>query len=99
MTGRVPFVLIIACCPGGGEKSLLQDTWVTRLVEGGDAELLVRILLDNAQGIFVGVERRHKNQRYVDFMGSIEVLNLAHSQIQECHVILDFESGFGSSHA
>lgn len=98
MTGRIPFILIIAGCRGGGEKSLLQDTRVTRLVEGGNTELLVRILLDDPQGIFVCVERRHKDQRNVDFVGGVEVLNLAHSQIQEGHVILDFESGFGSGH-
>ena len=56
VAGRVPFVLILASCLGGREKSFLQDTRVARLIEGGDAELLVRILLDDAQGIFVCVE-------------------------------------------
>ena len=69
------------------------------MIEGGDTKLLVRILLDDPQGIFVCVERCHKDQRNVDFMGSVEVFNLAHSQIQEGHVILDFESGFSSGHA
>jgi hypothetical protein len=46
----------------------------------------------------VCVERRHKDQRNVDFMGGIEVLNLAHGQVQESHVILDLESGFSSGH-
>ena len=99
VAGRVPFVLIVTSCLGGGEKSLLQDTWVARLIEGSDAELLVRILLDDAQGIFVCVERRHQDQRNVDLMSGIEVLDLANSQVQESHVILDFESGFGSGHA
>lgn len=68
------------------------------MIEGSDAELLVRVLLDDPQGIFVCVERGHKDQRNVDFMGGIEVLDLAYSQIQESHVILDFESGFSSGH-
>jgi len=48
VAGRIPFVLIVTGRFGGGEKSLLQDTRVARLIEGGDAELLVRILLDDA---------------------------------------------------
>ena len=99
MTRRVPIVLIITSCLGGGKKPFLQDTRIARLVEGGDAELLIRILLDDPQGIIVCVERRHKNQRNVDLMGGIEVLDLAHGQIQECHVIFDFESGLGSGHS
>ena len=68
------------------------------MIEGGDAELLICILLDDAQGILVCVEGCHKDQRNVDFVGGIEMLNLAHSQIQERHIVLDFESRFGSGH-
>ena len=32
-------------------------------------------------------------------MSGVEVFNLAHSQVQKGHIILDFESGFGSGHA
>lgn len=60
--------------------------------------MLVRILLDDSQSIFVCVEGCHKDQRNVDFMGSVEVLDLAHSKVQERHFIFDFESGFGSGH-
>ena len=47
VTGRVPLILIIRSCRGCGKKSLFQDTWITGLIEGGDAKLLVSILLDD----------------------------------------------------
>ena len=99
VTGRVPLVLIVRGRRGCGKKSFLQDTRVTRLIEGGDAELLICILLDDAQGVIVCVERGHEDERNVDMVGGVEVLNLAHGQIQERHVVLHFEGGFGSGHA
>ena len=98
MTGGVPLVLITRSCRWCGKKTLLQDTWITRLVEGGDTELLIRVFLDDAQCIVVSIERCHEDQRNVDFVGGVEVFNLTDGQVQERHVILDFKSGFSSGH-
>lgn len=60
--------------------------------------MLIRVLLDDAKGVLVGVERCHENQRNIDAVGGVEMLDLSDSKIEECHVILDLESTLGTSH-
>ena len=52
----VPVLLIIISPLRARRQSLLQDTWVSRLVEGRDSELLVGVFLDNTQGILTDSE-------------------------------------------
>ena len=56
VAGRVPVLLVVFRRAGAREEGLLVDTRVARLVEGRDAQLLVRILLDDAQRILMSVE-------------------------------------------
>ena len=56
VTGRVPMLLVLICTLGTGQEGLLEDAGVPRLVECRDANLLVGILLDDAQRVLVCVE-------------------------------------------
>ena len=56
VTGRVPVLLLILSSVRAWKEGLLEDAGVAGLVEGGDAQLLVRILFNDAEGIFVGVK-------------------------------------------
>lgn len=66
--------LVIVCCLRAGQKSFFQDSGVAALVEGDDAKLLVCILFDDTECIFVGVERSHKDKRNIDSMLGVEML-------------------------
>jgi len=45
MTRGVPVLLVVIGTMGAWEESLLEDSWISGLVEGSDAKLLVGILL------------------------------------------------------
>ena len=91
-------LLIIISPLRARQQSLLQDTWVSRLVEGRDSKLLVGVFLDNTHGILTGVERGHEDEGYIDLVGRVEVLDLADSEIEESHVVFDLQGTFGVSH-
>jgi hypothetical protein len=74
VAGRVPLRLIRGGTTGDGEERVLVDTGVSGLVEGEDLDVVVGILLDDALGVLVGVERVHENERHVDLVFLIEVL-------------------------
>lgn len=69
------------------------------MIEGGDAELLVCVFLDDAEGIVMGVEGRHEDERNIHAVGGVKMLNLTDCEIKEGHVVLDFESTLCTSHA
>ena len=94
----VPVLLIIIGPLRARQQSLLQDTWVSRLVEGRDSELLVGVFLDDTQGILMGIERGHEDEGYIDLVSRVEVLDLADSEIEESHVVFDLQGTFGASH-
>ena len=71
MTGRVPVLFVIICRLRRWEKRLLVDTWVPRLVECSDSELLICVLLDDAKCVLVCVERSHQNERDIDTVRSV----------------------------
>jgi len=99
VTRGVPVLLVVVGTMGAREKSLLEDTWVPRLVEGGDAKLLVGILLDDSDGIFVGVERSHEDHGNVHLISGVQMLDLADGQVKESHLILDLQSALRASHS
>jgi len=99
VTGWVPVLLVVVCTFWAREKGLLVDTRVTRLVEGGDANLLVSIFLDDTEGVFMGIERSHENEGNIGTMGSVEVLDLTNGEIEEGHIILYLESALCAGHA
>lgn len=98
VTRGVPVLLVIVDVLGARQECLLEDTGVSRLVEGGDTKLLVGILLDDAKGIVVGVERGHEDKGNIDAVGGVEMLDLSDGQVEEGHVVLDLESTLRSSH-
>ncbi len=98
VTRGVPVLLVIICGLGAWEEGLLIDTGVSRLVESGDTELLVSVLLDDTEGVLVGIEGRHQDKRDVNTAGSVEMFDLAHSEVEEGHVIFDFKRTLGTSH-
>ena len=56
VTRRVPVLLVIVGTTGAWEECLLKDSWVSRLVEGGDTKLLIGILFDDSESVLMGVE-------------------------------------------
>ena len=99
VTRRVPVLLVVIGTTGAREKSLLEDSGVPGLVEGGDAKLLVGIFLDDSEGILMGVERSHEDEGNVHLVSGVQMLDLADGQVEECHVILDLQSALRASHS
>jgi hypothetical protein len=99
VTGRVPVLLVVIGAFGAREKGFLVDTRVTRLVESGDADLLVGVFFDDTEGIVMGVERSHEDEGDIDTVGSVEVLDLTDGEIEEGHIVLYLESTLGAGHA
>ena len=99
VTRGIPVALVVVSAFRARKEGLLVDTGVTRLVERGNADLLVGVLLDDAEGVVVGVERGHENEGHVDSAGSVEVLDLSDGEIEEGHVVLDLEGTLRAGHA
>jgi hypothetical protein len=95
---RIPVRLVIASCFWTGEQGLLEDARIPRLIEGGDPELLICVLLYDPKRVLVRIKRRHEDERDIDTLGSVEVLDLADSKIEECHVVFDLECTLRTSH-
>ncbi|SRR5258707_4716378 len=98
MTRRIPVFLVIVSVVWTGEQGLLEDARIPRLIEGGDSKLLICVLLDNPKCILMRIERGHENERDVDALGSVKVLDLADSKIEECHVVFDLKCTFRTGH-
>ena len=71
VTRRIPVFLVVVGAFGAREESFLVDTRIARLVKSGDADLLVGVFLDNAEGIVVGVERGHEDERDIDTVSGV----------------------------
>jgi hypothetical protein len=95
----IPVGLVIIGTLGARKKGLFIDTRIAGLVEGGDAQLLVSIFLDDAKGVLMGIEGGHENEGNIDPAGGIEVLDLPDGEIEEGHVVLDFEGALSAGHA
>ena len=89
MARGVPVLLVVIGTMGAWEESLLEDSRISGLVEGGDTKLLVRILLDDSEGILMGVERSHEDEGNIHLVVGVQMLDLTDGQIEEGHVILD----------
>jgi hypothetical protein len=99
VTGRIPVFLVVIGTVGAREQSLLEDARVTRLIEGGDSELLVGVLLDDAERVLVCVKGCHEDEWDINALGGVKVLDLAHSEIEKSHVVFDFKRALGAGHA
>ena len=70
----VPLRLVRGRVPRYGEERFLVDTWVPRLVEGEDLDVMVCVLLNDALRVLVRVERIHEDERYIDAVHFVKVL-------------------------
>jgi hypothetical protein len=71
---RVPHGDVGVVVFGQGKERFFRDTGVAGLVEGEDLEGLGGVLVDDALGVGVGVERVHQDERNVDTVLVVEVL-------------------------
>ena len=95
----VPVGLVARGRSGAGEERLLVDTGVPRLLEGKDVDVVVLVLLDNTSSVLVGVERVHEDERNVDVVFRVEVLNLPDGKVEEGHVVTDLNNRLGTDAA
>jgi len=98
VTGGVPEPLVVVGAFWAREKGLLVDTGVARLVEGGDANLLIGVFFDDTEGIVMGIEGSHEDERDIDTVGGVEMLDLTDGEIEEGHVVLYLESALCAGH-
>ena len=98
VTRRVPVLLVIFSVLWTGEQGLLEDARITRLIEGSDSELLIGVFLDDAKRVLMRIERGHKDERDIDTLGGVEMLDLAHGKIEESHVVFDLKRALRTSH-
>lgn len=74
VTRRVPLLDGRAGRTRDGKKRFLVDTGMAALVEGGDADVVGSVLLNDATGLLVGIERVHEDEGHVHVMLLVEVL-------------------------
>lgn len=99
VSGRVPVRLVRVGVLGDGEERLLVDTGVAGLVEGEDGDVVVLVLLDDALGVLVGVERVHEDEGNVDVVLLVEVLNLTDREVEEGHALTNLNDRLGADTA
>jgi hypothetical protein len=96
VSGGVPVLEGRVEALGGGQERVLDDAGVARLVEGDDVDVVALVLLDNGLGVLVGVEGVHEDEGHVDVEAAVEVLDLAHGEIEEGHALTDLNDGLGT---
>lgn len=85
VSGRVP---VCFCALGffrTRQEGLLVYSGIPRLLKSENVDVMVLVFLDDPCGIFVGVERVHQDERDVDVVFRVEVLNVSpnfHSSTQ-----------------
>ena len=82
---------------GSGEKRVLENTGVLGLVEGHNVNVVTLVFLDDVGSVGVGVEGVHEDERHIDIICAVEVLNLSDRQIEEGHAVTDFDDGLGAN--
>jgi hypothetical protein len=99
VAGGVPLVYGRVVVLGDGEERVLVHSGVSRLVEGKDIDVVALVLLDDGSSVVICVERVHENERDVDVVGTVQVLNLSDGKIEEGHAVTDFNNGLGADAA
>ena len=87
VTRGVPLGLVVVEPLGAGRLGFLEEARVAALVEEVDLDLVGVVLVDDLNGILVGVEGVHQRQLYVGIELTVEMLNLLHGQIEEGAVL------------
>jgi len=98
VTRGIPVLLVIVSGLWTGEQGLFVDAWVPRLIKGDDLDLLIGILLNDTERVFMGIERGHKDKRNVDTLGGVAVLELVHGKVEESHAVFDLERALRPGH-
>lgn len=83
MAGRVPGVVVVAGALGERQQRVLVDAGEPALVECLDINRVALVLLDDRLGVGVGVEAVHEDERHVCLVRAVQVLDLAHHQVEE----------------
>jgi len=96
VTGRVETRVVRIGLLGDGQQGVLAHSRVLGLVEGEDVDVVVGVFLDDTVGIGGSVETRHQDERDVDVVGLVEVLDLPNTQVQEGQSIPDLDDRLGS---
>jgi hypothetical protein len=96
VTRRIPLVDRGLVVFGDGEERVLVNSWVSGLVEGKDVDVVSLVLLDNGGGVVICVERVHEDERDVDVVGAVKILDLSHGKVEEGHAITDLDNGLGT---
>lgn len=99
VSGRVPLVDGGVEALGDRQQRVLVDSGVSGLVEGTDVDVVALVLLDDGGSVVVGVERVHQEERNVDSVCSVQVLDLADGKVQEGHAVTDLNDGLGADTA
>jgi len=81
---------------GDGEERVLVYSGVSRLVEGKDIDVVALVLLDDGGSVVICVEGVHENERDVNVVGTVQVLDLSDGKIEEGHAVTDFNNGLGA---
>ena len=74
MSWRIPVGLVAGGLGRAWEQTLLVHPRISRLVEGEDVDVVVLVLLDDPSSVVVGVERVHEDERDVDVVLGVQVL-------------------------
>ncbi|KAG5463032.1 MAG: hypothetical protein BJ554DRAFT_2252, partial [Olpidium bornovanus] len=92
VAGRVPVADLAVRVTRDRKKGLLVYTWVAGLVEGDDVDVVPGVPPDDP----LGVVARKFDREILRIRPSLPLyLNLADSQIQECHAVPDLDRGLG----
>eukprot|EP00128_Syssomonas_multiformis_P005340 Colp12_sorted_trinity150504_noHs@14581 len=98
MAGGVPVILVVEAL-GHRKKGIFVEARVLALVERQNVDSVVRVLLDNALGLLVCVERVHEKKRDIGVISFVQLLDLADGQVQESHIVTNFNSTLRTSAA
>jgi len=96
VSGRIPVVDRRVKVSGHGKKGVLVNSWVARLVEREDVNVVTFVLLDDGSSVIVGIERVHQDEGHVRVVCPVEVLDLADRHVKEGHAIADFDDRLGA---
>lgn len=76
MARGVPVLLVVISSMGAWKESFFEDSRIPGLVEGRDTKLLVGILLDDSEGVLMGVERSHEDEGNIHLVVGVQMLDL-----------------------
>jgi len=89
-----PHASVLSCGSRAREQALLVDSGESRLVERHDFDIVICVFLNDSGRVFVCVERVHEDERDIDVVLRVQVLDLSHAQVEESHSFAHFNDRF-----